>query len=165
MKIQVLEGRYSTRIDKIQRYVLFRYSKKRRLCVHLMLAVPRAYFCASNMEGGLEISPKMSKYCSISFLNQIFLPHLYGLFHFPRYVRQRMGRNKLKSFGPVICRMAMLVHVRCGSFFFKALGITLLFMAGFPNDLVQRETNYKNLDLLQKYYRYSELQYLCFLIP
>nr|GMC87924.1 uncharacterized protein LOC109167286 [Ipomoea batatas] len=69
------------------------------------------------------------------------------------YVRQRMGRNKLKSFGPVICRMAMLVHVRCGSFFFKALGITLLFMAGFPNDLVQRETNYKNLDLLQKYYR------------
>ncbi|XP_059282414.1 uncharacterized protein LOC132036167 isoform X1 [Lycium ferocissimum] len=72
------------------------------------------------------------------------------------YVRQRMGRNKLKSFGPVICRMAMLVHIRSGSFFFKALGITLLFMSGFPNDLVQRETKYKNLDLLQKYYRTDE---------
>ncbi|GLT83269.1 hypothetical protein SLE2022_015670 [Rubroshorea leprosula] len=69
------------------------------------------------------------------------------------YVRQRMGRNKLKSFGPVMCRMAMLVHVRSGSFFFKALGITLLFMAGFPDDLVQKETKYRNLDLLQKYYR------------
>nr|XP_009769825.1 PREDICTED: uncharacterized protein LOC104220621 [Nicotiana sylvestris] len=72
------------------------------------------------------------------------------------YVRQRMGRNKLKSFGPAICRMAMLVHIRSGSFFFKALGITLLFMAGFPNDLVQRETKYKKLDLLQKYYRTDE---------
>ncbi|KAJ8567813.1 hypothetical protein K7X08_020021 [Anisodus acutangulus] len=72
------------------------------------------------------------------------------------YVRQRMGRNKLKSFGPVICQLAMLVHIRSGSFFFKALGITLLFMAGFPNDLVQRETQYKNLDLLQKYYRTDE---------
>ncbi|KAL9452171.1 hypothetical protein AB3S75_008043 [Citrus x aurantiifolia] len=69
------------------------------------------------------------------------------------YVRQRMGRNKLKSFGPLMCQMAMLVHVRSGSFFFKALGITLLFMAGFPNDLVQRETKHRNLDLLQKYYR------------
>ena len=66
-----------------------------------------------------------------------------------------MGRNKLKSFGPVMCQMAMLVHVRSGSFFFKALGITLLFMAGFPDDMVQRETKYRNLDLLQKYYRYS----------
>lgn len=75
-------------------------------------------------------------------------------FKFSRYVRQRMGRNKLKSFGPVICRMAMLVHIRSGSFFFKALGITLLFMAGFPDDLVQKETKYRNLDLLQKYYRY-----------
>ncbi|EOY28691.1 Homer protein isoform 1 [Theobroma cacao] len=72
------------------------------------------------------------------------------------YVRQRMGRNKLKSFGPVMCRMAMLVHIRSGSFFFKALGITLLFMAGFPDDLVQRETKYRNLDLLQKYYRTDE---------
>ncbi|XVF27869.1 hypothetical protein REPUB_Repub14bG0146400 [Reevesia pubescens] len=72
------------------------------------------------------------------------------------YVRQRMGRNKLKSFGPVMCRMAMLVHIRSGSFFFKAFGITLLFMAGFPNDLVQRETKYRNLDLLQKYYRTDE---------
>ncbi|XP_039044074.1 uncharacterized protein LOC120183457 [Hibiscus syriacus] len=69
------------------------------------------------------------------------------------YVRQQMGRNKLKSFGPIMCRMAMLVHIRSGSFFFKALGITLLFMAGFPDDLVQRETKYRNLDLLQKYYR------------
>ncbi|CAL9015161.1 unnamed protein product [Prunus brigantina] len=69
------------------------------------------------------------------------------------YVRQRMGRNKLKSFGPLMCRMAMLVHIRSGSFFFKALGIALLFMAGFPDDLVQRETKYRNLDLLQKYYR------------
>ncbi|KAF4372535.1 hypothetical protein F8388_027208 [Cannabis sativa] len=73
-----------------------------------------------------------------------------------KYVRQRMGRNKLKSFGPLICRMAMLAHVRSGSFFFKALGITLLFMAGFPDDLVQRETKYRNLDLLQKYYRTDE---------
>ncbi|KAK7829480.1 hypothetical protein CFP56_029409 [Quercus suber] len=73
-----------------------------------------------------------------------------------RYVRQRMGRNKLKSFGPLMCRMAMLVHIRSGSFFFKALGITLLFMAGFPDDLVQRETKYRNLDLLQKYYRTDE---------
>ncbi|KAK9936039.1 hypothetical protein M0R45_012904 [Rubus argutus] len=72
------------------------------------------------------------------------------------YVRQRMGRNKLKSFGPLMCRMAMLVHIRSGSFFFKALGITLLFMAGFPDDLVQRETKYRNLDLLQKYYRTDE---------
>ncbi|RVW46011.1 hypothetical protein CK203_068565 [Vitis vinifera] len=72
------------------------------------------------------------------------------------YVRQRMGRNKLKSFGPVMCQMAMLVHIRSGSFFFKALGITLLFMAGFPDDLVQRETKYRNLDLLQKYYRTDE---------
>ncbi|KAM1033507.1 hypothetical protein FF1_036992 [Malus domestica] len=72
------------------------------------------------------------------------------------YVRQRMGRNKLKSFGPLMCRMAMLVHVRSGSFFFKTLGITLLFMAGFPDDLVQRETKYRNLDLLQKYYRTDE---------
>ncbi|GMI93306.1 hypothetical protein HRI_002999900 [Hibiscus trionum] len=69
------------------------------------------------------------------------------------YVRQQMGRNKLKSFGPIMCRMAMLVHIRTGSFFFKALGITLLFMAGFSDDLVQRETKYRNLDLLQKYYR------------
>ncbi|KAK8664877.1 hypothetical protein V6N13_084650 [Hibiscus sabdariffa] len=69
------------------------------------------------------------------------------------YVRQQMGKNKLKSFGPIMCRMAMLVHIRSGSFFFKALGITLLFMAGFPDDLVQRETKYRNLDLLQKYYR------------
>ncbi|KAK2644484.1 hypothetical protein Ddye_019679 [Dipteronia dyeriana] len=72
------------------------------------------------------------------------------------YVRQRMGRNKLKSFGPVMCRMAMLVHDRSGSFFFKALGITLLFMAGFPDDLVQRETKHRNLDLLQKYFRTDE---------
>ncbi|KAL2339185.1 hypothetical protein Fmac_013631 [Flemingia macrophylla] len=72
------------------------------------------------------------------------------------YVRQRMGRNKLKSFGPLMCRMAMLVHNRSGSFFFKALGITLLFMAGFPDDLVHRETKYRNLDLLQKYYRTDE---------
>ncbi|KAF3451718.1 hypothetical protein FNV43_RR07814 [Rhamnella rubrinervis] len=72
------------------------------------------------------------------------------------YVRQRMGRNKLKSFGPLMCQMAMLVHIRSGSFFFKALGITLLFMAGFPDDLVQRETKYRNLDLLQKYYRTDE---------
>ncbi|EEF43870.1 uncharacterized protein LOC8284200 [Ricinus communis] len=72
------------------------------------------------------------------------------------YVRQRMGRNKLKSFGPVMCRRAMLVHIRNGSFFFKALGITLLFMAGFPDDWVQRETKYRNLDLLQKYYRTDE---------
>ncbi|GMN49885.1 hypothetical protein TIFTF001_019043 [Ficus carica] len=72
------------------------------------------------------------------------------------YVRQRMGRNKLKSFGPLICQMAMLAHIRSGSFFFKALGITLLFMAGFPDDLVQRETKYRNLDLLQKYYRTDE---------
>jgi hypothetical protein len=68
-----------------------------------------------------------------------------------------MGRNKLKSFGPLMCRMAMLVHVRSGSFFFKALGITLLFMAGFPDDLVQKETKYQNLDLLQKYYRFIKL--------
>ncbi|KAG7962887.1 hypothetical protein I3843_09G089600 [Carya illinoinensis] len=72
------------------------------------------------------------------------------------YVRQRMGRNKLKSFGPLMCRIAMLVHIRSGSFFFKALGITLLFMAGFPDDLVQRETKYRKLDLLQKYYRTNE---------
>ncbi|XP_058094284.1 uncharacterized protein LOC131240178 isoform X2 [Magnolia sinica] len=72
------------------------------------------------------------------------------------YVRQRMGRNKLKSFGPLMCDMALLIHIRCGSFFFKALGITLLFMAGFPDDLVQRETKYRNLDLLQKYYRTDE---------
>lgn len=64
-----------------------------------------------------------------------------------------MGRNKLKSFGPLMCRMAMLANIRSGSFFFKALGITLLFMAGFPDDLVRKETKY-NLDLLQKYYRY-----------
>nr|DAD20488.1 TPA_asm: hypothetical protein HUJ06_021951 [Nelumbo nucifera] len=69
------------------------------------------------------------------------------------YVRQRMGRNKLKSFGPLMCQIAMLVNIRSGSFFFKALGITLLFMAGFPDDLVRRETKYRNLDLLQKYYR------------
>ncbi|OMO64850.1 hypothetical protein COLO4_31770 [Corchorus olitorius] len=72
------------------------------------------------------------------------------------YVRQRMGRNKLKSFGPLMCQMAMLVHIRSGSFFFKALGITLLFMAGFPDNFVQRETKYRNLDLLQKYYRTDE---------
>lgn len=72
------------------------------------------------------------------------------------YVRQRMGRNKLKSFGPLMCQMAMLVHIRTGSFFFKALGITLLFMAGFTDDVVRRETKYCNLDLLQKYYRSDE---------
>lgn len=68
-----------------------------------------------------------------------------------------MGRKKLKSFGPLMCRIAMLVRVRSGSFFFKALGITLLFMAGFPDDLVQRETKYQNLDLLQKYYRFYQI--------
>ncbi|XP_052201938.1 uncharacterized protein LOC127807836 isoform X2 [Diospyros lotus] len=72
------------------------------------------------------------------------------------YVRQRMGRNKLKSFGLVMCQMARLVHIRSGSFFFKALGVTLLFMAGFPDDLVQKETKYRNLELLQKYYRTDE---------
>lgn len=91
----------------------------------------------------------------ISFLLCTLIFYMCGLFC-SRYVRQRMGRNKLKSFGPLICQMAMLVHIRCGSFFFKALGITLLFMAGFPDDLVQRETKYRNLDLLQKYYRYWE---------
>ncbi|OWM86337.1 hypothetical protein CDL15_Pgr010679 [Punica granatum] len=69
------------------------------------------------------------------------------------YVRQRMGKNKLKSFGPLMCRMALLVNVRSGSFFFKAVGITLLFMAGLSDDLVQRETKYRSLDLIQKYYR------------
>lgn len=64
-----------------------------------------------------------------------------------------MGRNKLKSFGTLMCRMALLVNMRSGSFFFKALGITLLFMAGFSDDLVQRETKYRSLDLLRKYYR------------
>ena len=64
-----------------------------------------------------------------------------------------MGRNKLKSFGPLMCQMEMLVHIRTGSFFFKALGITLLFMVGFTDDVVRRETKYCNLDLLQKYYR------------
>lgn len=72
------------------------------------------------------------------------------------YVRQRMGKNKLKSFGPLMCKMAMLVHVRSGSFFFKALGITLLFMAGFTDQLIQKETKYRSLDLLQKYYRKDE---------
>lgn len=72
------------------------------------------------------------------------------------YVRQRMGRNKLKSFGPLMCQMALLVHIRTGSFFFKALGITLLFMAGFPDEMVRKETKYCNLDLLQKYYRSDE---------
>ncbi|KAL2650515.1 hypothetical protein R1flu_018643 [Riccia fluitans] len=73
-----------------------------------------------------------------------------------QYVRQRMGRNKLKSFGPLMCQMALLVHIRTGSFFFKALGIALFFMAGFPDDLVRKETKYRNLDLLQKYYRSDE---------
>ncbi|KAF8031440.1 hypothetical protein BT93_D0602 [Corymbia citriodora subsp. variegata] len=72
------------------------------------------------------------------------------------YVRQRMGKNKLKSFGLLMCKMAMLVHVRRGSFFFKALGITLLFMAGFTDKLIQEETKYRSLDLLQKYYRKDE---------
>ncbi|KHN35743.1 hypothetical protein glysoja_039529 [Glycine soja] len=49
-----------------------------------------------------------------------------------------------------------LVHNRSGSLFFKALSITLLFMAGFPDDLVQKETKHRNLDLLQKYYRTDE---------
>ncbi|KAJ7563505.1 hypothetical protein O6H91_03G113300 [Diphasiastrum complanatum] len=64
-----------------------------------------------------------------------------------------MGRNKLKSFGPLMCQMALLINVRTGSFFFKALGITLLYMAGFPDELVCKETKYQSLDLLQKYYR------------
>ncbi|KAI6704046.1 hypothetical protein NL676_013182 [Syzygium grande] len=72
------------------------------------------------------------------------------------YVRQRMGKKKLKSFGPLMCKMAMLVHVRSGSFFFKALGITLLFIAGFTDHLIQKETKYRSLDLLQKYYRKDE---------
>ncbi|XP_030533269.1 uncharacterized protein LOC115742887 [Rhodamnia argentea] len=72
------------------------------------------------------------------------------------YVRQRMGKNKLKSFGPLMCKMAMLVHVRSGSFFFKALGITLLFMAGFTDHLIQKETKNRSLGLLQKYYRKDE---------
>lgn len=105
------------------------------------------------MVEGQEIFPKMSKmnartYCLFRVESIFKQSWIY------RYVRQRMGRNKLKSFGPVMCRMAMLVHIRSGSFFFKALGITLLFMAGFPDDLVQKETKYRNLDLLQKYYRY-----------
>lgn len=50
----------------------------------------------------------------------------------------------------------MLVHVRSGSFFFKALGITLLFIAGFTDHLIQKETKYRSLDLLQKYYRYTK---------
>ena len=69
-----------------------------------------------------------------------------------------MGRNKLKSFGPLICQMAKLVNIRTGSFFFKALGITLLFMAGFSDDIVQRETRYRSLDLLPKYFRYFIFQ-------
>lgn len=56
-----------------------------------------------------------------------------------------------------MCQMALLVHVRTGSFFFKALGITLLFMAGFSDDQVRKETKYRNLALLRKYYRYSYL--------
>ncbi|KAG0572846.1 hypothetical protein KC19_VG129500 [Ceratodon purpureus] len=73
-----------------------------------------------------------------------------------RYVRQRMGRNKLKSFGPLMCQMALLVHVRAGSFFFKTLGITLLFMTGFSDDQVRKETKYRNLNLLRKYHRSDE---------
>ncbi|KAI9199081.1 hypothetical protein LWI28_027040 [Acer negundo] len=57
-----------------------------------------------------------------------------------------------------ICCLFHCIH--SGSFFFKALGITLLFMAGFPDDLVQRETKYRNLDLLQKYYSFSLLFYI-----
>ncbi|KAK3188374.1 hypothetical protein Dsin_027935 [Dipteronia sinensis] len=89
-----------------------------------------------------------------SFLSCLFLCIKYGgrtrNLRQNEYVRQRMGRNKLKSFGPVMCRMAMLVRVRSGSFFFKALGITLLFMAGFPDDLVQREIKYRNFRFATK---------------
>lgn len=131
-----------------------------------MLAAHHAYFFALNMVGGQEIFLRMSIYLSMIFMCvavkdfNYFDSECYWLLYVFRYVRQRMGRNKLKSFGPIMCRMAMLVHVRSGSFFFKALGITLLFMAGFPDDMVQRETKYRNLDLLQKYYRYLMIQ-LC----
>lgn len=148
----------------------------------MLLAALHSCSCALNMEEGPEIFPRMSNasvgrtcgnieaYFDLSFkifsnfTNFTFYLVLFAVFELcffffygSRYVRQRMGRNKLKSFGLAICRMAMLVHIRSGSFFFKALGITLLFMAGFPDDLVQRETKYRNLDLLQKYYRYSQL--------
>ncbi|CAM8940351.1 unnamed protein product [Rhodiola kirilowii] len=53
-----------------------------------------------------------------------------------------MGRNKMKSFGPTMCEMVMLVLIR--KFFFKALGVTLLFMAGFSDDKVQKETSYRS---------------------
>lgn len=113
-----------------------------------------------NIEAYFDLSFKIfSNFTNFTFYLVLFAVFelCFSFFYGSRYVRQRMGRNKLKSFGLAICRMAMLVHIRSGSFFFKALGITLLFMAGFPDDLVQRETKYRNLDLLQKYYRYSQL--------
>lgn len=168
MRIMVLGGGFSTPIGIIQHYVRFKYQRKRNLCDHWMLTVLLASFSASNMVAGQEIFHKTSKTtilreerCCYQTNLPLHCVHIWLLINqkilsldMLRYVRQRMGRNKLKSFGPLVCRMAMLANIRSGSFFFKALGITLLFMAGFPDDLVRKETKYRNLDLLQKYYRY-----------
>lgn len=62
MRIPLFGGRSSIPIGRTPHYVLFRYLKKKRLCVHLMLAAHRACFSALSMEEGLETFPRMSKY-------------------------------------------------------------------------------------------------------
>lgn len=61
-------GRSSTPIDRILTCVQSKFLKRKRLCVHQMLAVPYAYSCALNMEAGPETFPKMSKYDSHFYL-------------------------------------------------------------------------------------------------
>lgn len=61
MRILESGGRFSTQIERIQHCVPFKYLRRKRLCVHLILAAPHAYFCASSMVEEQEIFPRMSK--------------------------------------------------------------------------------------------------------
>ena len=64
MRIPVSEGRSFIPIGRTQRYVLFKYLRRKRLCDPLILAAHHACFCVSSMVEEQEIFLKMSMYRS-----------------------------------------------------------------------------------------------------
>ncbi|KAG7012368.1 ATP synthase gamma chain, chloroplastic, partial [Cucurbita argyrosperma subsp. argyrosperma] len=103
--------------------------------VSLQRKPPKLAFCPKEVKGIIESEALLQRNAQSHTMRKIIVFSCLGIRH---------GCEEM---------MARLANPRSGSFFFKALGITLLFMAGFPDDLVRKETKYRNLDLLQKYYR------------
>lgn len=73
MRIQEFKGKYFIQIGRIQRYVQFRFLRKKRTCADQILVAHHAFFFALSMVGGQEIFLKMSKYFS-SGISARFLP-------------------------------------------------------------------------------------------